>query len=112
MDVLNRRFALMKLAYFGYAGVNGTPTFTTPQMTVGQQLYLLNSNPYLPSNQVRQAKDSLVNSGIDVNTPLSKAIKTGIGALAGNFIAKNILKSSPFMQGVLTTLGANYGYNH
>lgn len=112
MSPIFRSLALTKMAFYGDASVRGSPSYLNPSLTVGQTLYDLNSNPYLPPHKVREAHDSIIASGKDVNSPIKTALKAGIGAFAGNLIANKFLHSGPFMQRVLTTLGANYGINY
>ena len=104
--------ALMKLAYFGPASVIGRCTYRTPPPTVGQTIYNINA-PYsqIPQYEKRMLTDSIVDTGINVNSPAKSLFHAGIGALAGNFLS-NALGAGPFLRGVATTLGASYGYNN
>lgn len=134
-----RRKALTKLAFYGSTWVTGSPRFGIPQLTVGQAMYNLNSqtcnttnnnlstsNIYMPRPRTtlasdpafyasalgrRNITDQIVNTGIGVNSPAKSLLHAGIGALAGNFIA-NALKTGPFVRGLMTATGANYGYNN
>lgn len=112
MTDVDRSRALTKLAYFGSAAVQGSPSFFPAPLTVGQVMHDI-SNPFSPMSRpmARSLTDRIVNSGVDVNSPAKKLLHAGIGALAGNFIS-NMLGAGPFARGVATTLGARYGYNH
>lgn len=106
-----RLAAITKLAYFGPAPVIGVPCYgPPPPMTVGQVMYNVNS-PFsnFSAQNKRKITDRIVNTGLDVNDPAKKLLHAGIGALAGNFIS-NAIGAGPFMRGVATALGANYGY--
>lgn len=107
-----RRLALEKLAFHGSAQVIGSPMYYTPPLSVGQVLYHVNS-PYNPmtNHQKRQLIDSINGTKIDVNKPAKSLLRAGIGALAGNFIS-TALGAGPFMRGLSTAIGANYGYNN
>lgn len=106
-----RQRALEKLAFFGPAAVSGSPFYTHPPMSVGQTMYAANASSFLSTFQKRQINNRIVATGADVNSPVKNILKAGIGALAGNFIA-NALKAGPFMRGMITATGANYGYNY
>ena len=107
-----RSLALTKLAYFGPAPVIGVPHYgPPPPLTVGQVMYRANM-PFLPLSGIDRRKmlDSIVDTGKNVNAPAKSLLNAGIGALVGNFIS-NQLGAGPFMRGVATAVGANYGYN-
>ena len=112
MTAEERTYALEKIAYFGPADVVGSPSYTRPPLTVGQMMYR-SGGPYSPLTPVqsRELNDSIVRTGIDVNSPAKSLLHAGIGALAGNFIS-NALGAGPFMRGMATAIGANYGYNY
>jgi hypothetical protein len=81
-------------------------------MTVGQVMYNANSPmSILSQSDRRKLTDKIVGAGINVNSPAKSLLRAGIGALAGNFIS-NMLGAGPFMRGVATAAGAQYGYNH
>lgn len=105
--------AIEKIAYIGGGyDPEGYCTYRTPPPTVGQFMYNVNG-PYSPlsSFEKRKITDRVVDTGIDVNSPAKSLLRAGIGALAGNFLA-NAFGAGPFMRGVATTIGANYGYNN
>lgn len=112
MTLEEKKDVLQKLAFYGSASVLGSPAYTTPPMTVGQVLYNAGapSSPFTGSS-FRAFSDQVNKSGLNVNSPAKNLFKAGIGALAGNFLGKT-LGVSPFFRGVLSTVGANYGYKY
>lgn len=107
-----RRAALLKLAYFGPAWVPGAPFYQNQSPTaVGQVIYMAKQDQSMPPMASRRLTDDIVSTGVNVNSPAKNLFKAGIGALAGNFIS-NALKAGPFVRGLMTATGANYGYNY
>ncbi len=105
-----RASAIEKMAFFGPAGVTGSPVFRNPGITVGQIMNNIRVSSSIPPMERRKALDGIVASGIDVNAPGHSLLKAGLGAVAANAVA-GMLGAGPFLRGVSTVLGARYGYS-
>lgn len=109
MTDFQKEQALTKLAFYGNAAVSGSVNYFAPQLTVGQAMTDLAALHALSAYDRRRALDQIVQTGVDVNSPLRSLIGAGLGAFAGKTLTK-ALGFSPFTQGVAATLGGQYGY--